>query len=50
MLCWRQVLIGFEHQHLSAADVAAAKELLHRHGYAVVQDPATLNTWALAMP
>lgn len=47
---FRPVLIGFEHQHLSAADLAAATALLHTHDYAVVSDPATLNTFALALP
>ncbi|BDA47050.1 hypothetical protein COCOBI_09-5050 [Coccomyxa sp. Obi] len=46
---FRPVLIGFENQHLSAGDLAAAVDFLHGHGYAVMHDSKTLNTFALAM-
>ncbi|CAL8471665.1 g11207 [Coccomyxa elongata] len=46
---FRPVLIVFEHQHLSAGDLAAAVDFLHGHGYAIVHDSKTLNTFALAM-
>jgi hypothetical protein len=46
---FRPVLIGFEHQHLSKGDQVAAADFLHGHGYAVIHDPQTFNTFALAM-
>ena len=46
---FRPVLIGFEHQHLSKGDQVAAADFLHGHGYAVIYDPQTFNTFALAM-
>ncbi len=46
---FRPVLIGFENQHLSKGDLAAASDFLHGHGYAVTHDAATFNTFALAM-